>query len=223
KSRDLVSATIVPDISKVAPYDRAVTGGPMRSRTAKLLAPALPLAVITTLAAGTVPPAAAAPPPAIVVEDGATQPVFSRADAIVETVFVEVAGVDSDADGAPDRVAVDIMRPRETERGLKVPVILEASPYYAGGNDDVAFHDVDIDGEDARAMPTTARDKLKMLREAGVTVDAAEPFDGYYDNYFVPRGYAGALVESLGTGRSTGWCPRSEEHTSELQSRENLV
>lgn len=187
----------------------------MRSRTAKLLAPALPLAVITTLAAGTVPPAAAAPPPAIVVEDGATQPVFSRADAIVETVFVEVAGVDSDADGAPDRVAVDIMRPRETERGLKVPVILEASPYYAGGNDDVAFHDVDIDGEDARAMPTTARDKLKMLREAGVTADAAEPFDGYYDNYFVPRGYAVALVESLGTGRSTG-CPTTGDRNETL-------
>ncbi|MEV0146713.1 MULTISPECIES: Xaa-Pro dipeptidyl-peptidase [unclassified Nonomuraea] len=131
----------------------------------------------------------------IVVEDGATQPVFSRADAIAQTVYVEVAGTDSDGDGASDRVAVDILRPRETDHGLKVPVIMEASPYYAGGND-VANHvvDVDADGNPLPALRARA-DKL-----------TAEPFDGYYDNYFLPRGYAVALVENLGSGRATG-CP----------------
>ncbi|QFY06243.1 Xaa-Pro dipeptidyl-peptidase [Nonomuraea phyllanthi] len=156
----------------------------------------LPVAALLVVAlSGTAP--AAAGTPAIAVEDNATQPVFSRADAVKETVFVEVEGTDSDDDGLPDRVAVDILRPKETDQGLKVPVIMEASPYFAGGND-VANHPVDVD-ESGNPLPalTVAADKL-----------AAEPFDGYYDNYFLPRGYAIALVENLGSGRATG-CPTS--------------
>ncbi|MGP3958609.1 Xaa-Pro dipeptidyl-peptidase [Nonomuraea sp. 3N208] len=157
---------------------------------------AAPLAAILIAAlTGTAP--AAADTPAIKIENNATQPVFSRADAIKRTVFVEVAGTDSDNDGAPDRVAVDILRPKETDQGLKVPVIMEASPYYAGGND-VANHPVDVD-ENGNPLPT-----LKALANKL----AAEPFDGYYDNYFLPRGYAIALVENLGSGRATG-CPTS--------------
>ncbi|MET7462938.1 Xaa-Pro dipeptidyl-peptidase [Nonomuraea sp. NPDC005501] len=159
---------------------------------------AAPLTALLTLplcgpAWGSTP--SAADGPSIVVENGATQPVFSRADAIAQTVYVEVTGTDSDGDGAPDRVAVDILRPRETDHGLKVPVIMEASPYFAGGND-VANHvvDVDADGNPLPALRARA-DKL-----------TAEPFDGYYDNYFLPRGYAVALVENLGSGRATG-CP----------------
>jgi X-Pro dipeptidyl-peptidase len=157
---------------------------------------AVPLAAILIAAmTGTTP--AAADIPALKIENNATQPVFSRADAIKQTVFVEVAGTDSDNDGAPDRVAVDILRPKETDQGLKVPVIMEASPYYAGGND-VANHPVDVD-ENGNPLPT-----LKALANKL----AAEPFDGYYDNYFLPRGYAIALVENLGSGRATG-CPTS--------------
>ncbi|WP_327585573.1 Xaa-Pro dipeptidyl-peptidase [Nonomuraea sp. NBC_00507] len=157
---------------------------------------AVPLAAILIAAlTGTTP--AAADTPALKIENNATQPIFSRADAIKQTVFVEVAGTDSDNDGAPDRVAVDILRPKETDQGLKVPVIMEASPYYAGGND-VANHPVDVD-ENGNPLPT-----LKALANKL----AAEPFDGYYDNYFLPRGYAIALVENLGSGRATG-CPTS--------------
>ncbi|WP_188191085.1 Xaa-Pro dipeptidyl-peptidase [Nonomuraea sp. SYSU D8015] len=157
---------------------------------------AVPLvALLVATLAGTAP--ATADTPAIKIENNATQPVFSRADAIKQTVFVEVAGTDSDNDGEPDRVAVDILRPKETDQGLKVPVIMEASPYYAGGND-VANHPVDVD-ENGNPLPT-----LKALADKL----AAEPFDGYYDNYFLPRGYAIALVENLGSGRATG-CPTS--------------
>ncbi|MEW9546908.1 Xaa-Pro dipeptidyl-peptidase [Nonomuraea sp. NPDC050783] len=156
----------------------------------------VPLAALLVAALTGTPPAHAGTP-AITIEGNATQPVFSRADAIKQTVFVEVAGTDSDHDGAPDRVAVDILRPKETDAGLKVPVIMEASPYYAGGND-VANHPVDVD-EHGNPLPT-----LKSLANKLT----AEPFDGYYDNYFVPRGYAIALVENLGSGRATG-CPTS--------------
>ncbi|SEG99527.1 X-Pro dipeptidyl-peptidase [Nonomuraea solani] len=152
-------------------------------------------ALLVATLAGTVP--ASADTPAIKVENNATQPVFSRADAIQQTVFVEVAGTDSDNDGKPDRVAVDILRPKETDQGLKVPVIMEASPYYAGGND-VSNHPVDVD-ENGNPLPALKSAANKL---------AAEPFDGYYDNYFVPRGYAIALVENLGSGRATG-CPTS--------------
>ena len=181
------------------------------------LAVTLPSGVLpaAVLPAGVLPtgalPAAAARSAAPPIANGETQPIYSRADALTETVFVEVAGVDSDADGRPDRVAVDIMRPKETASGLKVPVIMEASPYYAGGND-VPNHVVDLDGSDPAGMEYR-RNKFNDLRDEMFGVDgldvnraAAPPFRGYYDNYFVPRGYAIALVENLGSGRATG-CP----------------
>ncbi|MFC5833116.1 Xaa-Pro dipeptidyl-peptidase [Nonomuraea insulae] len=156
---------------------------------------AVPLAALLVASmTGTTPATAAAP--AIRIGNNATQPVFSRADAVKQTVFVEVAGTDSDNDGAPDRVAVDILRPKETDEGLKVPVIMEASPYYAPGND-VANHPVDVD-ENGNPLPALT----------ALSARAAEPFDGYYDNYFLPRGYAIALVENVGSARATG-CPTS--------------
>ncbi|MEV4115763.1 Xaa-Pro dipeptidyl-peptidase [Nonomuraea sp. NPDC049695] len=156
----------------------------------------MPMAALLVVAlSGTAP--ARADTPAVKIENNATQPVFSRADAVKQTVFVEVEGTDSDNDGRPDRVAVDILRPKETDQGLKVPVIMEASPYFAGGND-VANHPVDVD-ESGHPLPAMSALADKV---------AAEPFDGYYDNYFLPRGYAVALVENLGSGRATG-CPTS--------------
>ncbi|WP_214320814.1 Xaa-Pro dipeptidyl-peptidase [Nonomuraea sediminis] len=163
---------------------------------------AIPLATALVLAMSTA--TAHADTPAIKIENNATQPVFSRADAVKQTVYVEVAGVDSDSDGKPDRVAVDILRPKETDQGLKVPVIMEASPYYAGGND-VANHVVDVD-ENGNPLPSLLSSSSKL---------AAEPFDGYYDNYFLPRGYAIALVENLGSGRATG-CPTTGDRNETL-------
>ncbi|MEV0581742.1 Xaa-Pro dipeptidyl-peptidase [Nonomuraea sp. NPDC050310] len=162
----------------------------MRRSSPKVLAVLLVSALIPAV------PAAAAEPPAIVVQNNATQPVFSRADAVKQTVYVEVAGTDSDHDGRPDRVAVDILRPKETEQGLKVPTIMEASPYYAGIDFTVPNHVVDVD-ENGNPVPTLRSSQARP-----------EPlvFDGYYDNYFLPRGYAVALVENLGSGRATG-CP----------------
>ena len=155
---------------------------------------AVPMTAVLIASMGATP--AMADTPTLSIQNNATQPVFSRADAIKQTVFVEVAGTDSDGDGKPDRVAVDILRPKESDQGLKVATIMEASPYFAGGDDSVPNHVVDVDAD---GMPG------RQLRSAESKV-AAEPFDGYYDNYFVPRGYAIALVENLGSGRATG-CP----------------
>lgn len=155
---------------------------------------AVPLAAVLVTSMSTAP--AAADTPALAIQDNATQPVFSRADAIKQTVFVEVEGTDSDSDGKPDRVAVDILRPKETDQGLKVASIMEASPYYAGGDGSVPNHVVDVDADG------NPEQRLRALNARA----AAEPFDGYYDNYFLPRGYAIVLVENLGSGRATG-CP----------------
>ncbi|MFG1699090.1 Xaa-Pro dipeptidyl-peptidase [Nonomuraea sp. NPDC049309] len=143
------------------------------------LRPAL-FAVALTLAIAT--PAQAATGPTITVEDGRTQPVFSYADAIREHVYVE-STVDSDADGALDRVRVDIIRPKESGPALKVPVIIDESPYYDNsgrGNE----------GE------------RKEYDAAGNVVK----FPLFYDNYFVPRGYAVLNVDMIGTTKSDG-CP----------------
>ncbi|MGH3239895.1 MAG: Xaa-Pro dipeptidyl-peptidase [Spirillospora sp.] len=122
--------------------------------------------------------------PRIVVKDGVTQPVFSYKDAIREHVYVE-STVDSDGDGKLDRVNVDIIRPKETERGLKVPVIMDESPYYdnAGRGNESELKTYDANGNPVR-------------------------FPLYYDNYFVPRGYAFLAVDMVGTTKSDG-CPVS--------------
>src|SRR3990170_4384838 len=121
--------------------------------------------------------------PTIVVEDGVTQPVFGYADAIRERVWVE-SNFDSDSDGVNDLIALDIMRPRATEQGLKVPVVMDSSPYYSTlgrGNESERKADLDGDG---------ILDRWPL----------------FYDNYFVPRGYAVVLLDMVGTANSTG-CP----------------
>ncbi|MER7544954.1 Xaa-Pro dipeptidyl-peptidase [Spirillospora sp. NPDC127506] len=135
--------------------------------------------------------ALAQPSPKIVVKDGVTQPVFSYEDAIREHVYVE-SSVDSDGDGAKDRVNVDIIRPEETEHGLKVPVIMDESPYYdnAGRGNESELKTYDADGDPVK-------------------------FPLFYDNYFVPRGYAFLAVDMVGTTRSDG-CPVSGGPTDVL-------
>ena len=122
--------------------------------------------------------------PRPVVMGGVTQPVFGYTDAIRERVWVE-SNFDSDLDGVNDLIALDIMRPQASETGgLKVPVIMDASPYYSTlgrGNESELKQDTDGDG---------LLDKWPL----------------FYDNYFVPRGYAVVLLDMVGTNNSTG-CP----------------
>lgn len=62
---------------------------------------------------------------------GESKPVYSYKKAVRETVWVDT-GRDDDRDGTSDRVAVDIVRPAEpAAKGRKIPVIMEASPYYS--------------------------------------------------------------------------------------------
>lgn len=108
----------------------------------------------------------------------ASEPVYDYAKAVRETVWVDI-GRDGDGDGRSDRVAADIVRPGEAT--TPVPVIMDASPYYSccgRGNES----------------------ELKTYDSAGKPVK----FPLFYDNYFVPRGYAVVLVDLAGTNRSAG-------------------
>ncbi|WP_405652954.1 Xaa-Pro dipeptidyl-peptidase [Streptomyces sp. RK9] len=114
---------------------------------------------------------------------GATEsrPVYSYADTIRESVWVDTR-IDGDADGTTDRVAVDIVRPREpAAKGRKIPVIMDASPYYSccGRGNESQKKTYDANGNPVQ-------------------------FPLYYDNYFVPRGYAFVAVDLAGTNRSYG-------------------
>jgi X-Pro dipeptidyl-peptidase len=139
---------------------------------------ALLMVVLATLV---LPVAAHAAAPPFEVRGGTTQPIFDLSAAVRETTWVDI-GVDGDADGRPDRVAVDVIRPAEpARRDQRVPVIMDASPYYSccgRGNED----------------------QRKTYDAAGRPVG----FPLFYDNYFVPRGYAVALVDLAGTNRAQG-------------------
>jgi X-Pro dipeptidyl-peptidase len=135
------------------------------------------LAGLAGLVSGLVAAPAAAAEPAYVLKDGVTQPIYSFADAIRETVWVDI-GLDLDGNGTGDRVAADIIRPATAQ---KVPVIIDASPYYQStgrGNES----------------------EIKTYDSAGKPVK----FPLFYDNYFVPRGYAVTLIDFSGSNRSTG-------------------
>jgi X-Pro dipeptidyl-peptidase len=139
---------------------------------------ALIAGVLTALSVAATPASASTIP---YVHGDHTVPVYSYANAIRESVWVQT-GLDNDHDGVGDKVAVDLVRPREAAAGhLKVPVVMEASPYYAccGRGNESELKEYDASG-------TISKEPL------------------YYDNYFVPRGYAFVAVDLPGTNRSTG-------------------
>ncbi len=148
--------------------------------------------------------AAAAPAPAPAVPtfvNGMSQAVFASGTAnyVNHELWVEL-DTDTDFDGVKDRVHVDVSRPRETDTdGLKVPVIYEDSPYYAGGAD-VANWAVDHE---------LGTSPLSRLRAPDFTSDITSPtISTIYESTWVPRGFAVVHSESPGTGNSTG-CPNS--------------
>lgn len=167
----------------------------------------IPVVVATTLlftacrpAAVPAPTRTAAELPApYVIADGQAQVVPAFADSaqwIRERLWVETE-FDSDFDGKRDRVHVDVTRPGPTATGLKVPVVYETSPYFAGTDpDEGIFWPVKQElgdepparklGQGATFNPDRARISTSQVRT------------------WVPRGFAVVHSESPGTGLSQG-------------------
>ena len=128
-------------------------------------------------------PAAAAPP---LGPDGTTAPVRDYAQAVRERVVIPQPGIDQDANGVPDKITIDIIRPAGTGPSDQVPAIIDPSPYYTTsckGLDDECIEDTNADG-----IPDT--------------------FPLWIDNFFVPRGYAYILAQANGTGYTSDGCPQ---------------
>jgi X-Pro dipeptidyl-peptidase len=139
------------------------------------------VALVAVFMGGT---AQAADPSVTIGADGRTAPVFDYQQAVRERVFIPQPGIDQDRDGEDDLIAADIIRPKESGPQTRVPAIIDPSPYYTTvcrGNESQCMQDYDGDG---------VNDKWPL----------------FYDNYFLPRGYAYVLAQMNGTGFSTG-CP----------------
>ncbi len=162
-----------------------------------------PLVAIAACRPGTPPGAApiapGAVPPPYVITDGQSQITPAFADTtqwIRERLWVETE-FDSDFDGRKDRVHVDVTRPGPTATGLRVPVVYETSPYFAGtlGNDDI-FWPVK---QEVGAEPPTRKLGNGVTFNAGRTRIASS-----HVRAWVPRGFAVVHSESPGTGLSQG-------------------
>ena len=120
-----------------------------------------------------------------VLENGRTKAVYDYRAAIRERVFIPQPGVDQDSNGAQDWVTIDIIRPSEGGAANRMPAIIDPSPYYTTvcrGAEGQCMADWDKDGRNDR-------------------------WPLFYDNYFVPRGYAYVLAQMNGTGYTTNGCP----------------
>ena len=114
-----------------------------------------------------------------------------REDLWVETEF------DTDGDGKPDRMHVDVTRPAQTNEGFKLPVVYESSPYYSGvaGNDKDLFWDVKHElgevPEPPKHVEVVRRGRRPVISNSQIRT-------------WVPRGYIVVHSSSPGTGLSDG-------------------
>ena len=136
-----------------------------------------------------------------VFKDGEAQFVAAfKSDWVEHDLFVETE-FDSDGDGKMDRVHVSVARPRATETdGLKVPVIYQSSPYYAG---------MGSTSEDHMWSPrqNLNSDPPKHETPPAIPQTAKRPrLSGEHLGEWVPRGFAVVHSSSPGTGLSQG-CP----------------
>jgi X-Pro dipeptidyl-peptidase len=138
-----------------------------------------------------------------VVVDGQTQVVpefkdpdlWIRHDLWVETTF------DSDGDGRPDRMHVDVTRPRQTEcQGIKLPVIYVSSPYFGGTGSTGREYFWDVRHE-LGAIPPERKPLPAIKRK-----ETRPIISKTHVNEWVPHGYAVVHSSSPGTGFSQG-CP----------------
>lgn len=167
------------------------------------------LLTLGTLLACRGQPAPAAQPAAAPEPATAVRPVFASGMAQVVPAFQDTAtwirqhlwvetDVDTDRDGRNDRVFVNVTRPAQTDSGLRVPVIYQSSPYFAGVAQTFAFWDVRQElGADSPKRGTMVGPRYQGQR---TRISAA------LVGTWVPRGFAVVHSEATGTGRSQG-CP----------------
>ncbi len=119
---------------------------------------------------------------------------------IQHDLWVE-ADFDSDGNGEPDRLHVDVTRPAQTDsEGLKVAVVYETSPYFSGtGTTDSQYF---WDPKQALGDKPPKRTPMPAVP----FVSKRPLMSSSLINNWVPRGFAVVHSASPGTGLSEG-CP----------------
>ena len=135
-----------------------------------------------------------------VFENGQAQivPEFKDADKWIRTDLWVETSFDTDGDGKKDRMYVDVTRPYQTEtEGLKLPVIYESSPYYAGVAPDVEGVFWDVNHE----LGVAAKDRVhpEVIRTGTRPIISNSQIATW-----VPRGFIVVHSCSPGTGLSQG-------------------
>lgn len=115
-----------------------------------------------------------------------------REDLWVETEF------DTDGDGKLDRMHVAVTRPKQTEtEGLKLPVVYETSPYYAGTAGMAKGLFWDVKHELGDTPPPRTHVEVQRRGERPIISNSQI-------RTWVPRGYIVVHSSSPGTGLSDG-------------------
>ncbi len=127
-----------------------------------------------------------------VVEAFNTPDKWIRHDLFVETTF------DTDGDGKLDRMHVDVTRPYQTEtEGLKLPIVYESSPYYAGVAPDIDGVFWNVNHELGEMAEERVHPEVTRLGERPIISNSQI-------DIWVPRGYIVVHSSSPGTGLSQG-------------------
>jgi X-Pro dipeptidyl-peptidase len=139
--------------------------------------------------------------PVIVNGEAQRIPAFENPDSwIKEDLWVETE-FDTDGDGKPDRMHVDVTRPKQTDtEGLKLPVIYESSPYFAGtaSTERQYFWNV---RQELNADPPV-RTKAPAIKRYGQRPIISTS----YTRTWIPYGFIVVHSSAPGTGLSQG-CP----------------
>ncbi len=150
--------------------------------------------------------------------NGKAQAVFDTSSLICDVVYVE-APLDTDHDGKRDLLKAEIIRPADTENGLKVPIVFTASPYDQGTNDEAAdklthnvnqplthkepnnFSEDDVKADEQPSIPAprTIKGQTDVAEESFV-----KNWTYSLNDYFLARGFAVVYSAGVGTKDSDG-------------------
>lgn len=140
---------------------------------------------------------------------------FDPAQFIREVVYIET-DMDTDFDGRADLVKAEIMRPVDSNAGLKVPAVFTASPYNQGTNDkwgDQATHNVnyplkhkakDYQAPQEMTFPTDFSRQQVTAKSKFATESFSTTPSYTLNNYLAARGYAVVYAAGIGTRDSDG-------------------
>ena len=181
------------------------------------------LATVVAFAAMVTPAAAAQeqPPPWLKLENGVTAKQFAFANAIEEVVFVETT-LDTDGDGARDRIRIRISRPGETRtEGIDVPVIFEHSPYRGEFGNAVTITSTSRCCRRSTSPTTTTSAPRRPARASRTAT--ANPDLPARSTTTTSSAVTRRLGESIGTGHSTGARHRRPGGDARDESRHRLA